>query len=140
MTVAYVDVEKVVKTWLVGNSVGAGLQKADGTYPIYIGGLAKSNPNPALVLFLVDGGPSAGRDLPEQTSRIQFDCWGTSRVQSESIARALIIELDQISRYGGLLVGDTYLAAASNPKARWLPDPQSDTPRYVVDALLITVT
>lgn len=137
--ITYANTEAVVKTWLYSTSVATMLLRADGGYSIYHALPAKS-PIPALVCFQVSGGPQTRKDLPEQQVRIQFDCWGLSRLQAGDIARALLNELENLAQNGGDIISGVYLGAAVTSNMRWLPDPDSDTPRYIVDALITTVT
>lgn len=137
--ILYADTEAVIKTWLFSTSVAQLLMRPDGGYSIYNAMPAKS-PIPALIAWQVTGGPRPRKDLPEQTARIQFDCWGLSRLQAGDIARALVAELEHLAQGGGAIISGVYLGVASVQSMRWLPDPDSDTPRYIVDALVTTVT
>jgi hypothetical protein len=137
--ITYADTEAVVKTWLLSTSVAPLLLRNNGGYSIYNAMPAKS-PIPALVAWQVTGGPITRKDLPEQQARIQFDCWGLTRLQAGDIARTLIAELENLAQGGGDIISGVYLGAAVTQTMRWLPDPDSDTPRYIVDALITTVT
>jgi len=137
--ITYADTETTVKTWLLTTSVAPLLLRPDGGYSIYNAMPAKS-PIPALVAFQVTGGPRSRKDLPEQQVRMQFDCWGKTRLQAGDIARALIAECEDCARTGGRVINGVYLGAAVTQTMRWLPEPDSDTPRYIVDALITTVT
>ncbi len=139
--VSYADTENVIKRWLLTTSVAPLLLRSAGVYAIYLA-LPKGAPNPALVLTLVAGGPDRGHDIPQQSDRIQFDCWGRTRDESGLICRTLINELESLARAAWYTDPDTdtLLACASVLSKRWLPDPDSDTPRYIVDALITTVT
>jgi hypothetical protein len=137
--IAYADTEAVVKAWLTTTLVAPLLLRPDGRYSIYNAMPAKS-PVPALIAWQVTGGPAPRKDLPEQQVRMQFDCWGLSRLQAGEIARTLIGELEDCARTGGAIVSGVYLGSAVTQSMRWLPDPDSDTPRYIVDALITTVT
>jgi len=137
--ILYADTEAVVKTWLLTTSVAPLLLRTTGGYSIYNAMPAKA-PNPALVAWQVSGGPRPTKDIPEQQARMQFDCWGLTRLQAGDIARTLIAELEWLARNGGAIVTGVYLGAAVTQGMRWLPDPDSDTPRFIVDALITTVT
>lgn len=136
--IVYADTEAIIKTWLYTTQVAPLLLRGDGGYSIYNAMPAKS-PIPALIAWQVTGGPAARKDLPEQQVRMQFDCWGLSRLQAGDIARTLIGELEGLARGGGDIISGVYLGAAATQAMRWLPDPDSDTPRYIVDALITTV-
>lgn len=134
----FANTETTVKLWLIGTSVAALVTRPDGGISIY-NAMPTAAPIPAVVLQQVSGGPSALKDLPEQQVRIQFDCWGTTRTEASNIAQTLSSELDQLARTVGPVINGVYLGATSVPQTRWLPDPDSDTPRYIVDALIVTV-
>jgi len=136
--ITYADTEAVVKTWLLSTSVAPLLLRPDGGYSIYNAMPAKA-PIPALIAWQVTGGPRVRKEFPEQQARIQFDCWGLSRLQAGEIARTLIAELEWLAQGGGVVLSGVYLGVASTQAMRWLPDPDSDTPRYIVDALITTV-
>lgn len=136
--ITYANTEETVKKWLTGTSVAALVTRADGGINVF-NAMPKGAPLPAVVLFQVSGGPSARKDLPEQSVRIQFDCWALSRSQGADIALSIVSELDLLQRSVGPIIDGVYLAATSVPNVRWLPDPESDTPRYIVDALITTV-
>lgn len=137
--ILYADTEAVIKTWLHTTSVAPLLLRDDGGYSIYNAMPARS-PVPALIAWQVTGGPLTHKHLPEQQVRMQFDCWGLSRLQSGDIARTLIAELEWLAQGGGDIISGVYLGAAATQAMRWLPDPDSDTARYIVDALITTVT
>jgi hypothetical protein len=137
--ITYADTETVVKTWLLTSSVAPLLLRTDGGYSIY-NAMPPKSPIPALIAWQVAGGPRIRKDIPEQQARIQFDCWGKTRSQAGDIARTLISELENCALNGGQVIGGVYLGAAATQAMRWLPEPDSDTPRYIVDALIITVT
>ncbi len=137
--VSFADTESVVKRWLLTTSVASLLMRSAGQYSIYLA-MPPASPNPALTVSLVSGGPDRN-DLPQQTDRIQFDCWGLTRDQAGLISRTLIAELESLARSGSYIdpTSGAYLGCARVVSKRWLPDPESDTPRYIVDALITTV-
>lgn len=137
--ITYADTETVVKTWLLTSSVAPLLLRLDGGYSIY-NAMPPAAPVPALIAWQVTGAPRPSKDLPEQSARIQFDCWGRTRMQAGEIARTLISELEWVAQSGGRIVGGVYFGTAVTQSMRWLPEPDSDTPRYIVDALITTVT
>lgn len=137
--IAYADTEAIVKSWLLSTSVAPLLYRDDGGYSIYNAMPAKS-PLPALVFWQLSGSPRPRKDLPEQQAHLQFDAWGTTRQQAGDIARALVAEIENLARTGGTVINGTYLGCGSVQMMRWLPEPDSDTPRYVIGALITTVT
>jgi hypothetical protein len=135
----YADTETIVKTWLLTTNLTLLLERPDGGISIY-NAMPPKSPVPALIAWQVAGGPRPRKDLPEQQVRMQFDCWGKTRSQAGDIGRTLIAELEDLAQTGGRIVNGTYLGAAATQNMRWLPEPDSDTPRYIVDALITTVT
>lgn len=135
----YADTETVIKTYLLASTVAPLVKRADGGYSIY-NAMPSAAPVPAVISFQISGGPVQRKDLPEQQTLIQFDCWGKTRVQAGDIARAVIAELEWCGRTGGAVIGGVYLGTSTVQNMRWLPEPDSDTPRYIVDALITTVT
>ncbi len=134
----FAPAEVTVKDWLATTTVAPLVVAPDGTTAIY-NAMPKPSPVPSVILFQVSGGPIAAKDLPEQQCRIQMDCWGTTRTEARNIALQICAELDNLQRTVGPIVNGVYLAATTVPVVRWLPDPDSDTPRYIVDALITTV-
>lgn len=130
--------ETTVKTWLATTTVAALVTRPDGGINVFTA-MPKGAPLPCIVLFQVSGGPSALKDLPEQQARIQFDCWATTRDEARNISSQLCSELDNLQRSVGPVINGVYVAATTVPQVRWLPEPDSDTPRYIVDALITTV-
>lgn len=136
---AYADVENIVKAWANTTPLVAELTRTGGGVSIFLA-MPIGAPLPALILSRVGGAPAPRKDLPEDRARISFTCWAASRAQAFRIARILVEELESLSRTGGWTSGNTLLAAAVTLTVRWLPDPDSDTPRYIVDALITTVS
>lgn len=130
--------EEIVKTWLATTTVAALVTRSDGGVNIY-NAMPKTAPLPAVVLYQSVGGPISEKDLPEQFARIRFDCWAAKRSEARNIGLQITAELDNLQREGGLIVDGVYLAATTNPLMRWIPDPESDTPRYIVESLITTV-
>lgn len=136
--VQYTDTENLIKTWLAGTTVAPLVARSTGVYSIYLA-MPKAAPVPAVVLTLISG-TTGNYDQPTMTSRIQFDCWARTRNEASSISLTLINELESLARTDGYFDGTTLLASANVVGYRWLPDPESDTARYIVDALITTVT
>lgn len=133
----FADTENVVKAWIPTTSVGPLIRRADNGYSVFLA-MPTGAPNPAIIITQVAGGPDR-KDLPQQTVRLQFDCWGRTRAEAGTIARTLMGELEWLPRTGGAIVQGAYVGAADVQLMRWMPDPESDTPRYIVDALITTV-
>lgn len=138
--VTYGPVDKAVKSWLLSTSVTATVPTAGGTPAIYLS-MPKSSPLPALLIDLVSGGPAEGADIPIARYRLSFDCLGRTRDEAVTIALELISVLQGLGVYDvGVAENGVFLASASVLNLRWQPDPNSDTARYIVDALIATVT
>lgn len=135
----YTDVENLVKQWVLTTPVAPLLTRTDGGTSIFLA-MPASSPLPALVLSRVGGAPRASSDVPEDAARMTFNCWGTTRTQCGQIARTLMAELENLSQTGGFVSGDARLVAAQVLNMFWLPDPESDTARYIVDATVVTVS
>lgn len=136
--IQFADTENAVKAWLPTTSVGPLILRADGFYSVFLA-MPTGAPNPAIIITQIAGGPDVRNDLPQQTVRLQFDCWGRTRTEAGAIARALMAELEWLPRNGGTISQGAYIGAGQVQMMRWLPDPDSDTPRYIVDALITTV-
>lgn len=134
--ILYGPVEQAVKSWLTSTDVAPLVQRSAGVYSIYLA-MPAAAPVPSVIVSLIGGGPRARADLPESRYRLSFDCWGTSRDEASLIARTLLAALGDLS---GVTVDGVTLGGADVINMVWLPDPDSDTPRYIVDALIATVT
>lgn len=139
--VQFSDIESETKRWLLTTSVAPLILKSGGIYSAYLA-MPLSAPAPSVIISMVGGGPTRSKDIPQADYRISFDCWGSSRDQAGTIARTLIAELESLPRTGGYvdLITGTYIGSAQVLLLRWQPDPDSDKPRYIVDALITTVT
>lgn len=135
----YGPVDMALKLWLLTGPVAALTRQSDGRFAIHMA-MPKSSPLPAVIVNLVSGGPLSRSDLPATRYRVTFDCWAKTRDDASMIARTVIDQLEQISVGNtGVLAAGVWLGAASGISMRWLADPESDTPRYIVDALITTV-
>lgn len=129
----YGPVDLAVQEWLK-------LRIPSSMTPIYLA-MPKSAPLPAMLCTLIGGGPVAGSDLPQCLYRLSFDCLATSRNGALTSATRLVSELQYlgVADNGYEATQGVYLGSASVLNMRWQPDPDSDTPRYIVDALITTV-
>ena len=134
----YADVEGLVKAWLSTTDVAPLVTRPDGGQSIYMA-MPAAAPIPAVVLTRVGGGPRPRSTVPEDAARMQFNCWGKTRAQAGEISRTLMSALESLAPNGGFVSGDARLAAAEVLSVLWLPDPESDTARYIVDARITTV-
>ena len=136
---AYGDVESLTQSWLKTSDLAAVLTRTDGGISVFKGAPNKM-PLPSIVLSRVGGAPAAGKDVPEDIARISFDCWAKTRDDAIQVSLALVGELESLALTGGYSGGGSILAVAETVSWIWLPDKNSDTPRYVVDALITAIT
>lgn len=135
----YGPVERAVKDWLMTTSLPPLLTRADGGVSLYMA-MPIGAPIPVVTVMLVGGGPRAGADLPDCRYRLSFDVYGTSRDEASLIARTLVSELENLGgANAGVNVDGVCLGSAEVLNVMWRPDPDSDTARYIVDALITTV-
>jgi hypothetical protein len=85
-----------------------------------------------IVLSLVGETHQAG-DLGLQLSLVQFDCWGKTKALAAAAALAVQTAARQISSGQPMTVGSAVITWADLNQRRWLPDPTTNTARYVVD-------
>lgn len=127
----YADAEDVAKNWVLGTSVA----------PLVNGkifmAMPKGSPLPSVVLSRVGGSPPAGSDVNDDLARISFIIWAAQRAQAKAITAALISEIESLAYTGAVDTPAGRLDAAQVVNVLWLPDPVSDTPRYIVDARMV---
>ena len=104
-----VDVEKAVRAWA----------RAQG-FTAFFGATGNL---PEVVIQRVGG--------TDDEALVQFDCWATYKADAATLAADLATALTGLSSYDhdGIRLHDAVWLSS-----RWLPDPESDTPRYVVEA------
>lgn len=138
--IIYATVEPAIKAWLGTTTLAPLVTRTDGGLSIYLA-MPPASPKPSVILTRVGGGPRARKDLPEDQARISFDCWGNSRAEAADVAGAVASECESLAQSGGYCHDSgVCLLVAEVAGWLWLPDPNTDTPRYVVDALFTTVT
>ena len=109
----FVDVEGAVRAWA---------REALDTDRVFFGPV--SSQGSQIVLFRIAG--------PDDRCLIQFDVWASTKAGAAELAAELATAADAMSRYeheGVLLHGASVLSS------RWQPDFESDTPRYIVEAV-----
>jgi hypothetical protein len=125
--VTWVDVEGLVRTW------ARSLNLADGRVFFGVNGTLPASSTQIVVQRI--GGP-------DEACLVQFDVWGPAlsvgqaRRTAASLAAELATALDAVARY---VTDDAILHGALVESSRWLPDEESDRPRYIVEAT-VTVT
>lgn len=68
---------------------------------------------------------------PDDDCLIQWDVWGGTKAEAATTEASLRTALTGMSVY---VHDGVRLHGASDPTSRWLPDPDSDRPRYIVEA------
>ncbi len=132
---AAADAELLVITWLKDGPVADLLVRPDGGHNIF-----QSMPlgAPATVVVVKRAGGAIPRrsDIPYERARISFDCRDTTRTGTWAIAGLLIGQLNNLGELGGFhdpAIGTLF--DCEHLSTRWLPDRESDAPRYIVDGL-----
>lgn len=125
MTVAeshvWVDLEAAIREWArtagltVGGRVFFGKAKAE---------------LPQIVLARLGG--------TDGDAFIQFDVWGSTKADAADAAADLATAIDALDRYT-TDDGTVSLLGAVVDGVRWLPEPDTDRPRYIVDATFVAV-
>lgn len=113
----WVDIEKALREWLKDALTGMGRR-------VFFASPSNAV-MPQVVLFRIAG--------PDDECLMQFDVWGSSKVQAAQAAAQLATTLDGLTRFefeGVLLMG------ADVQSISWTPDEESTTPRYIVQALI----
>ena len=111
----WVDVEDAVRAW-----VREALPDLEGR--VFFGA-NNDAAMPQVVLSRITG--------PDNRCLIQFDAWADTKAAAAQLAADLATALDALGRYTH---DATLLHGARVEGVRWLPDEESDTPRYVVEA------
>jgi len=128
----FVDAEDLVLEWAKTTTV-APLVTSGSRVDIFLA-MPKGAPLPCVILSRVGGSPDLG-DAPVDHARISFGVYAANRPQAKNIAKTLTSEIESIG-YGAPYVGATgRLTSATVVLNLWLPEPGTDTPRYVVDAV-----
>jgi hypothetical protein len=128
----YVDIELMCRDWLRAGPVGALTTNIFQSMPA-------SSPVPSVIGQRVGGAPMRNEDLPADRSRMSWDCWHTNRPDCYALSAAVITEIENLSQTGGYKTFTGLLLVGEVIGWHWLPDPASDTPRYIVDALMVAV-
>ena len=70
----------------------------------------------------------AGRD---ESCLVQFDVWAASKAAASALASELATALEALAHF---IEGGVLLHGATVESIRWQPDPESNAPRYIVEA------
>jgi hypothetical protein len=135
---AYLDVEVLVKSWLATTPVAALVPRAGGGFHIYQA-MPIGAPLPSVIVSRVGGAPARRSDVPADVARISMDIFAASRPLAVAIAQTLVAAVENLAQTGAYVTGSSRLEAGEVVSWIWLPDPTSDTARYVVDGLFTAV-
>lgn len=111
----WVDVERAVRTW-----ARIALPSLDER--VFFG-FSNDAPLPQVVLVRIAG--------PDDRCLVQFDCWAETKAEAAALAAGLATALDALAH---AVHEEAVLHGARVEAIRWQPDPESDTPRHVVEA------
>jgi hypothetical protein len=132
ITATFIDIELMVKNWLLAGPVGAITQDIYQSMP-------GSSPCPSVICTRIGGAPMRGSDIPVDRSRISYSCWHTGRTACHTLSSTLVTEIENLAQTGGYADATGLLYVGEVINWTWLPDQASHTPRYVVDALMAAV-
>lgn len=110
----WVDVEGAVRQW-ARDEVG-------GAQGRVFFGYNEEAALPQVVLWRIGG--------PDDACRMQCDVWDATKAGAQSLAAQLATAADALSRFTH---NGVRLAGALVEDVRWMPDEESDQPRYIMD-------
>lgn len=125
-TYTVAPVTKPLRDWLRGQIAAVGQR-------VYAGGLEKDATLPAIALERVGGFTTEPLDRP----LIQFDVWASKGDTAETVAMALVSLLLSTAPGTQVAAGLAFMGATVE-SAVWLPDPASQTPRFVITVEVTT--
>lgn len=136
-TLTLVDTEAVAKAWAKAEThINAAVNSR-----VFFSTPQSYGKTPAatwIVLSLVGETHQAG-DLGLQQPLIQFDCWskpvsmGGTKASAAVVALAVQTAARQLSFGQSVTIGQSVISVGDVNQKRWLPDPTTNSPRYVVD-------
>lgn len=112
--IVYVDVEGAARAW-----ARAAVPSVDGR--VFFGA-TDAAARPQIVVQRIGGDDDA--------AALQWDVWGTNKANAAEVAAELA---SACSALAGFVHGGAILKAAAVEFVRWLPDPDGDQPRYIVE-------
>lgn len=118
----WIDVEGAVRTWARATLTPLANR-------IFFG-YSEASAQPQIVLQRIGG--------PDDACLIQFDVWAASKAAAAVEAAKLATALDALSRYTAFAT--VLLLGARVDSIRWLPDAETDSPRYIVEATIMAVS
>jgi hypothetical protein len=123
------DAEGAVRAWARANAAIA----AAFTGGIYFGPPEGTVMFPLVRLQRVGGGPVPG-DTPLDDAAISFLVWGSSKAQAAAAVMVLASEVQSMTCGTAMGSGAVGLGARVTLGPVWSPDPDTDRPRYLLDA------
>lgn len=136
----YPDAEELCKAWLLSTPLVASLCTVGTDINIFIA-MPLSAPTTAVTMRRVGGATPISSDIPYDSPRMSFDCWAPTRRAANAIASAIMTEVYNLGETGGWTnpeLGRLYTGTILS--MRWLPDRESDAPRFIVDATFTTIS
>ena len=73
---------------------------------------------------------------PDDACLIQFDVWGDNKAQAAQYSSALATAIDGLSRFE---YQNVILLGASVDSSGYIPDPENNKPRYIVQATFVAM-
>lgn len=116
--VVWVDVESAVREW--GRDNIASVDRR------VLFARNEKGPLPQVIVQRIAG--------PDSDCLIQLDVVASSKAAAAELAAEVATAVDGLARY---VTDDVILHAAAVEDSRWLPDPVSKEPRYVIDATFV---
>lgn len=126
-TVTFTDAEGAVREWARAQS---DLNSAVNGR-VFFGVPDGTPPFPLITVRRIGGTPQEG-EAPLDDARISFDVWAKTKAQAAQIAAILISAAHNMTPntpMGASAVGYGAVCLLN----LWSPDPDTDTPRYVID-------
>lgn len=137
MALTLVDAEAVVKRWAKAETHISGAVSDRVFY-----GTPQDNYDPppgrsppSWVVLTLPSQTFEPDTLGLQRPLVQFDCWGRTKALAAAAALAVQTAAWQLSLGVQVAVGSAVIVTGDVQQARWLPDPTTNLPRYVVDVL-----
>lgn len=96
-------------------------------------------PLPSIIMTRMGGAPISKSHVPTDLVRISFSCWSEKRPTAIAISQALVSEIEDLGQKQPFVNSEGILEVGEVISHRFLPDANSDKPRYVIDALFTIV-
>lgn len=124
--IVFPDVEQATRVWLRSITTSAAGR-------VYFGTPDKTTNDPFVTLFRVGGGPLIS-EVPTDAARISFSCWAQTKHAAQQLSAEVASAVFNLR--AGDVMGECTVCFATMLSSLWVPDSQSGTPRYIVDATI----